>query len=443
MVFFHLWKTIALTLLLIPGAAALGASAGASTASPQAAPDTPSALRQWAYGKSGDWLYQGLPRLEYPPARLLAPGEQPFHLPLAWIRQAAENKGRLPLFEPCALDYRSASVTVTAYLASFRTQYHPDAEGWFDAFFKEVRVSPRFSRRWKREFAKNEARMRERSMISYLAFEPGKVRLAYYPGAIQFKGGFRKRLEHWLPATPPGIRRGNDKSYALIKDSRGLLAILNGTFDRSDNYTKCHSDPSLDRFGGFGFRGKAYLPPQNAMATCAIYRDGRVRLGTYAALPRKKEIGAFVQNRFMVVENGKPGKDADPDAFFNYYADIARSYLFLDREGRLGFIWTLDTPPNVLVPIALEMGVKDMMLLDIHSPIYASVADPAGPLTFTDGRDYTRRSFDLVPSFARLSSLGACLTWISTAVQSRIQTDYPDEAFRVGNEDYFAVFIKD
>jgi hypothetical protein len=424
-------------------ASTLSAAPPAATTPVPGEPQAASSIRQIAYGKSGDWLYEGLYRLDMPPGRPLFEKDWPFRIPIAWLQQAAENKDRLPLFEPCAVDYHSTSGSATAVLAGFRTKFHPDTPGWFSAFFDHVKSVRRFSKAQKKEFAKHADRMRERSMVFYLAFEPGQVQWAYYPGMIQFRGGDRKNLKSWLPGTPEGIQKGTQRDYALIQDSNGLLGILNGTFDHVDNFVWCNPDPAKVQYAGFGYDGKIMMKPQDRMATFALYQDGAVRLGTYAALPDKEKIHTFVQNRFMVVENGKAAKDADPDAFFNYDDDIARSYLFTDRSGRVGFLWTLDTPPEVLAPLAIEMGVENMMLLDIHSPIYASLSDPAGPLVFSGYRDYSKRSYDLVPNFFKMSIWKATLAWVSLAIDSQIQTPYAQEAFRLGTEDYFAVFLKD
>jgi hypothetical protein len=67
--------------------------------------------------------------------------------------------------------------------------------------------------------------------------------------------------------------------------------------------------------------------------------------GDFRLASREEKIATFVQNRFMVVGGGRAAKDSNPDAFFNYYDDIARSYLFVDKKGRCGFLWTLYTPP--------------------------------------------------------------------------------------------------
>lgn len=204
-------------------ASTLSAAPPAATKPVPGEPQAASSIRQIAYGKSGDWLYEGLYRLDMPPGRPLFEKDWPFRIPIAWLQQAAENKDRLPLFEPCAVDYHSTSGSATAVLAGFRTKFHPDTPGWFSAFFDHVKSARRFSKAQKKEFAKHADRMRERSMVFYLAFEPGQVQWAYYPGMIQFRGGDRKNLKSWLPGTPEGIQKGTQKDYALIQDSNGLL----------------------------------------------------------------------------------------------------------------------------------------------------------------------------------------------------------------------------
>ena len=186
----------------------------------------------------------------------------------------------------------------------------------------------------------------------------------------------------------------------------------------------------------------ALMTNQPEMATCAIYEDGHMALGTYWKLEDKRKIRTCVQNRFMVLENGKPGPDEFPNAFCSFYDDVARSYLFTDKHHRFGVIWTLYTPPCVLAAVCREMGIRNMMLLDIHSPIAASFSEPAGPYQYKSYKDYMNRSFDLVPDFFRLDAIRSSLTWISRAINSGIQTNYPAEAFRNGDAGYFAVFLK-
>jgi hypothetical protein len=144
----------------------------------------------------------------------------------------------------------------------------------------------------------------------------------------------------------------------------------------------------------------------------------------------------------MVMENGEKGKDEFPDAFCGFYDNIARSYLFTDKRRRIGLIWALYTPPSVLVPLAKELGIDNLMLLDIHSPVATTFSNPEGPYYYSGFRDYMKRSFDLIPNFFRLYPLRSTIVWLSRALQSGIQTHYVLEAFKNGDEDYFALFLK-
>jgi hypothetical protein len=217
--------------------------------------------------------------------------------------------------------------------------------------------------------------------------------------------------------------------------------LINGTFDKKDNFVKWHEKDGSVRCGGFGYDFKEHLKAQPEMATVAIYEDGEVRIGTYSNLPEKEKIRTFVQNKFMVLENGLLAKDSNPNSFCNYNDNIARSYLFKDKEGRIGYIWTMYTPANVLAPIAQKMNVTDMMLLDIHAPVSNYVSNNDSELKYKNYKDYMGRSYDFVPSFFKKTDIAYSATLISKVLNSRIQTHYPFEAFKYGHEDYFALFL--
>jgi hypothetical protein len=401
-----------------------------------------SKARQIAYGKSGEWLYEGLKTLSFPKTRPIRKKERIFKLPVDWALQEEENKEELPVFDISAMDYSRYSKNATAYLMGFKTLYHADGIKLFDSYFDHVEKSQYVTKEQKKDIRENADLMRDRSMVFYLAFNRKEVQLVYYPGKIQFKGGDRTQMTEWLPDTPEEIKDGSRTDYALIKNTRGLLAIFEGCFDKIDNFVHWEKEETKIRYGGFGYDFTPLMASQPEMATFAIYRNSHTAIGTYRNLPYQNKIHSFVQNRFMVIENGKPAKDADPNAFFAFHDNIARAYLFTDKYGRIGYLWTLYTPPQVLAPLALQMGIRNMMLLDIHAPISCSIADPKGPLLFSSFRDYMNRSFDLVPNFFKMSGMKASAAWLSKALDSRIQTQYALEAFQQGTEDYFAVFLR-
>ncbi len=400
-----------------------------------------SAVREYAYGKSGEWLYESLSKLHWPKTRVLGPGERPFKLAVDWARQAKDNKEGFPFLYPSAVEFTAVSPPLTATLSCFAVKYHDRGGVLFDDYFRKVETTPFLKPKAKALIRQQADLMKERAMVFYSAFDENRVQLVYYPGKIRFKGGVRKHIVGWLPGVREDEKSLLKNDYALVQNSQGLLALFNGVFDVSDNFVWWNQDPEKRRYGGFQYDWRPFLPPQPELATLAFYEGGRMAMGTYANLQEKDKIRTFVQNRFMVIEKGNPGKDAFPDAFCGFYDNIARSYLFRDRQGRIGFLWTLYTPPSVLVPLALEMGIEDLMLLDIHSPVAATISDPVGPYQYSDFRDYMKRSFDLVPNFFRLYPLRSGLVWLSRALKSGIQTHYVLEAFQNGDEGYFGLFL--
>lgn len=401
-----------------------------------------SSVREFAYGKSGEWLYQSLSKLHWPSTRPLGHDERLFPLAVDWCKQAKENTGGFPYLFPSSAVYSATPAPVTALFTCFAVKYHDHAGTLFDSYFQAVETSPYLHPKAKKLIHQQADLMRDRAIVFYSSFDGDRVQLVYYPGKIRFKGGVRRHLEKWLPGVREEEKSLAKSDYALIQDTTGLLALFNNVFDESDNFVWWNQDAKKRRYGGLGFEDRVFLPPQDEMATLAFYEGGRMEIGTYANLPHPEKIRTFIQNRFMVIEKGRPGKDEFPDAFCGFYDNIARSYLFRDKQGRVGYLWTLYTPPSVLVPLALEMGVEDMMLLDIHSPVAATVSDPKGPYHYSDFRDFMRRSFDLVPNFFRLYPLRSSIVWLSKALSSGIQNHYILEAFQNGDEGYFGLFLQ-
>jgi hypothetical protein len=401
-----------------------------------------SQLREYAYDKSGEWLYESLSRIHWPKTRALTREERPFQIPVDWKKQAAENKEGFPYLYPCAVDYSANTPPAIAVMTCYRIKYYSHAKKFFDDYLQRITTAKCLGPKSKGIIFQQAEMMRDKAMVFYASFDQAQVQCVYYPGIRQFKGGYRHQLGKWLPGITSDEKEFKKTDYALIQNSKGLLGIWNGTFDREDNFVWWNKDAVKRRYAGLQYDGRSLLPPQPEMATFALYEGGRTVLGTYQNLPNKGEITTFVQNRFMVMENGKPGKDEFPDAYCSFYDNIARSYLFTDKHHRIGVIWTLYTPPSVLVPLAQEMGIENMMLMDIHSPVAATFSDPEGPYEYDGFRDYMKRSFDLVPNFFRLYPLRSSIVWLSKALQSRIQNHYVLEAFRNGFEDHFALFLK-
>ncbi len=281
-----------------------------------------SQLREYAYGKSGEWLYESLSRIHWPKTRALTLEERPFQIPVDWKKQAAENKEGFPFLYPSAVDYTANSPTASVIVTGYRIKYHSREKMLFDDYFKRIAACPFLNTKAKELMAQQADMMRDKAMVFYAAFDTSQVQCVYYPGKIEFKGGDRRHMGKWLPAASEDEKRFKRTDFALVQNTQGLLAILNGTFDREDNFVWWNQDASKRRYAGFQFDGRVFLEPQPEMATFALYEGGGVTLGTYQNLPAKEKIRTLVQNRFMVMENGEQGNDEFPDA----YLRVLRQY---------------------------------------------------------------------------------------------------------------------
>lgn len=407
-----------------------------STSTVQVDAGRKSALRDVAYLASGSGFFYALKGHRFPFTGG-KPVAGPFPLPVDWQRAARDNPGHLPLQDWTGLDYGCAQAAV----AVLAVRHLPGSDAWFDAYFDRVRKCDHLSRSQKRKIAANVPLIRARSTVFIVSFDEATAQLVYYPGQILFRGGADRKLGKWVKGTPPDIRKGLRSDYCRLGSSQGLMAILNGTFSRVDN----EGEWLGDRFarGGFGYDFREYYEPSPEMGTAAIYQDGSFRLGTLKSLPHRDRIRTFAQNRFMVVEDGKPGRDARARRFVRYHDQFARAYLFRDGRGHFGYVWTLDVPQDVMADLAIRLGIRDLLMTDIHSTVHCTLSDPGSPLSFADEKDYGRRAIDFVPVFEDCSKALAPLVGLSRLVHKNIQSPYVYEAFRGAWDDFFAVFTKD
>jgi hypothetical protein len=395
---------------------------------------SPGWLRERAYAAAGTGFRHCLKGVRYPSSGKFF-GMKPYELGLDWNRQAAENKDKMPYSDLAALNYGNGTAAIYTV---FNMKYLPRAAGWFDYYFSRISTLKYLKRPEIRKILDNECEIRNNSIVSFLAFYEDKARFVYYPGDRLFHGGDSKN-QPWLPRAPRDIRQGRRTDYKLIQNAEGLLAILNGTFMRHDNFSLYTAKGC--RYGGFGFDFRVMMEPEPGMATAAIYEDGAIRLGSYRNLPDKRGIRMFVQNKYMVLENGEYGRDASPPHFARYADMIARTYLFKHPDGLVGYMWTMNLPPQVAAKLAKDMRITDMMILDIHSTISCQVATPGRPLVFHSYKDFKAGSFNFVPVFEDEPGITQSIMAVSRVLEKRIQPDYRREAFEWGEEGYFAVFL--
>ena len=409
------------------------AAAPLPEAAPESANPAPSWVRARAYAAAGIGFYRCLQGVRFPSSGPLA-AAKPFDFDIDWERQAAGNTDRLPYTPWSTLDWGQGPAAV---YTAFNVKYLRGSGDWFNQYFGGIGRLKYLTPAEIRKIRENETDIRGHSIVFFLGFYPEKAQLVYYPGDLSFHGG-ESIGDPWLAATPDDIREGRRTDHKVIQYPEGLLAIMNGTFIKHDNFSLFRNDDC--GFGGFGFDFRPVMVPERGMATAALYEDGSLKLGTFRNLPRRDRIRMFVQNKYMVLENGEYGRDASPPHFARYDDMIARSYLFVHSDGFFGYLWTMNLPPQVAAVLARTMRIRDMMILDIHSPISCQVARPGRLVACRSADEFKARSFNFVPVFEDESAVLKGLVAVSRVLRKGVQFDYRREAFGWGRQGYFAVF---
>jgi len=393
----------------------------------------PGWVRERAYAAAGVGFRRCLEGVRFPSSGAFV-GPRPFVFDVDWNRQEAGSKDRLPYAPWSTLDWGAGPAAVYTV---FNLRYLAGSSRWFDQYFAGIGKLTYLKDDEVRKIRENEADIRSHAVVFFLAFHPDKARLVYYPGEISFRGCESMR-EPWLSATPDEIRLGRRTDHKIVQNGEGLLAILNGTFVKHDNFSLFRND--VCGFGGFGYDFQTLMSPERGMATAAIYDDGSLRLATFKHLPRRDRIRTFVQNKYMVLENGAYGRDASPPHFARYDDMLARSYLFVHSDGWFGYLWTMNVPAQIASVLARTMRIRDMMILDIHSPISCQVSLPGRIAPCRSAEEFKAHSFNFVPVFADESPMLKGLVAISRVIRKGVQFDYRREAFELGNQGYFGVF---
>jgi len=423
-------------LLFISSLACSSDSSLVMTSTEPDATAAPSVIRERAYAAAGIGFLHCLSQTRWPSSGLLT-ARPPMAFNVDWKKQASGNPDGYPYCKWTSLDYGTGPAAI---YTAFNMKFLRGNEDWFNQYFSKI---PTLRYLKKAEISKiqdNERVIRDQSLVFIMCFSPLLTRFAYYPGDLLFHGG-ESMKGPWLKNTPENIKNGRRTDHKVFADAGGLVAIINGTFIHHDNYSLYGRGGF--RFGGFGFNFRAIAEPQAEMATAAIYGDGTLRMASYRNLPKPENIRLFVQNKFMILEDGQYGRDASPPHYTRYDDMIARSYLFRHETGVYGYMWTINLPPQIAAKLAHDAGIKDMMILDIHSPISCQVSGPGSYPSFQGWKDFKAKSFNFVPVFSDESAIGRSLVSLSRALQKEVQFDYRRIAFSTGEKDHFAVFLKD
>ena len=188
-----------------------------------------------------------------------------------------------------------------------------------------------------------------------------------------FRGPVRYVL-HDGSQDPVPARAGLVRAGPKIVDTERsqLLAAFNGGF------------LMRSRAGGYEQEGHLFRSLRNGLASLAIDRSGRARIGVWGANMRARGEAAYSvrQNLWLLVQNGQP--TAEAARWWRWGGTVggaeyvARSALGQDASGDLIYAASMSTVPQDLAVVLARSGARVGMQLDIN-PQWVQLAVAQAP----------------------------------------------------------------
>ncbi len=182
------------------------------------------------------------------------------------------------------------------------------------------------------------------------------------------------------PSQPDGPR-GRGQIPAEHKDTGILLATFNGGFKATHGQFGAMSD------------GVEALPPQDGLATVALYDDGQIKIGAWGTdIVPDDHLVAWRQNAPLIIDRGEMTEAARRNSMADWSGSVHdeivtwRSGLGLSADGQVLYYFagpSLHMPS--LAQAMLTVGVAQGMLLDINPSWvqFSAITAPEGELVAT------------------------------------------------------------
>lgn len=272
---------------------------------------------------------------------------------------------------------------------------------------------------------------REKSKMHIVLFPADQFRAQFFPGTTLLT-----QQDGMMSGAQLGKIRGGIKwktSYSRVNKEEGTVAgIFKATFDNFD----CVRE---GRLPGMIVDGQTIDAPLSNLASLAVYDDGSFRIAPYNKLPRAG-IRMLRQNEFPLLDAGEINVAGAYPVRWNRFEDnIMRSYMFTTADGKyFGYVWTNFAHPSFLAKVMKNIGVSDLMLMDIHPAFVAGVRQPINRGEVIQ-EFFSSGSYAFVPLESDKISWGAGLSQVLRG--EGIQWNYKSAQNGTPN-DFIGVFVK-
>ncbi|MBY0315225.1 MAG: hypothetical protein K2Q26_06885 [Bdellovibrionales bacterium] len=314
-----------------------------------------------AYRRFGPPYYR--PSMEYPVLPPVAPYKKLVEHPFPISNRKAINAG--------ADETGWVPVPVTSDAVYYRAEYHlKDLGADVDQLITETErhYSTKFRRKWVIAGSDREALMQAK--LHMLMFPMDKFKVKFHPGTYLLKHTRGARDGAPIRGTRGGIPWRLEYDRVDPTDYSKLVGVFKGTFDNKD----CIRGQCLP---GLIVDGKTIDAPFPNLATIAMNSDGQILMGRYGNIGNTS-MNWLRQNEYPVIENGQIVEDGAFPTGWNRFGDvIMRTYMVTSQDGKyFGYVWTMFSHPSFVAKLLHQMGIQNMMVIDIHPAVGAGVAQP-------------------------------------------------------------------
>jgi len=227
----------------------------------------------------------------------------------------------------------------------------------------------------KKSYSDNQyALILNRSKVHIALFPKEQFGLKYHPGAYLLT--HENGDQHSSTVSPRnGVQVEPGFTTVARQERHKLVGLFNGTYWNQDTIRRIDGK---ERRAGLIINGVTIDEPLPDMASIAYYRDGSFRMGSYRSLPDQGDITLLRQNEYPLINDGAIYKHgAYPTRWRRFNDEILMSYIFTSADDKyFGYAWTIHTPPSIFANLMLDLGMNNMMMVDIHPVINAVLASP-------------------------------------------------------------------
>ncbi|MBI2629190.1 hypothetical protein HYW74_03850 [Candidatus Pacearchaeota archaeon] len=254
----------------------------------------------------------------------------------------------------------------------------------------------------------------ERSKVHIVLFPMDQFELRYHPGSSLLIHENGDHLGGGLKSPRGDVKLKQEYTRVKKEDLEKLVGVFNGTYHNEDTIKIVDGKK---RRAGLIVDGEIIDKPIEDIATIAFYQDGSFKIDNFNSLPDKEKIQFLRQNEYLLLHNGEIVENGAYPRIWNRYNDeILRSYIATTKdEKNFAYVWTTFCPTAIFAQAMQKIGLKELMMIDIHPVIAAILASPRNTQEDNQVTFSRESSYNFVPDEAKV------INWVTRTIATKIK----------------------